>query len=71
MISRPAGSPQTPMSSSSGRGQHVQNAYIADLVPLVRRQSPSAGAYAGGFDGDIVDEWGRQSFPASDPPANW
>jgi hypothetical protein len=20
---------------------------------------------------DLVDEWGDQSFPASDPPANW
>jgi hypothetical protein len=20
---------------------------------------------------DIVDQWGLQSFPASDPPANW
>jgi len=20
---------------------------------------------------DIPDEWGRQSFPASDPPQNW
>lgn len=20
---------------------------------------------------DLVDEWGMQSFPASDPPANW
>jgi hypothetical protein len=22
------------------------------------------------FD-DLVDEWGIQSFPASDPPSNW
>ena len=20
---------------------------------------------------DMVDEWGMQSFPASDPPSNW
>ena len=23
------------------------------------------------FPQDIVEEWGLQSFPASDPPANW
>jgi len=26
-----------------------------------------------GFDRSdaMIDEWGRQSFPASDPPSNW
>ena len=23
------------------------------------------------FDDDIVEQWGLDSFPASDPPANW
>jgi hypothetical protein len=30
-----------------------------------RRAVPAAPAW------DVVEEWGLQSFPASDPPANW
>jgi hypothetical protein len=70
MIPRPAGSPRTPPPPSSERTQHVPTAYLVDLTPDVN-PSPSNASAHGGFDGDIVDEWGRQSFPASDPPANW
>ncbi len=37
-------------------------------VPVLRRPGP-AGHTAPADD--IVDEWGRQSFRASDLPANW
>jgi hypothetical protein len=42
-----------------------------------RRPSRSLGAAVTGVPRppapvtDIVEEWGRHSFPASDPPANW
>lgn len=53
-----------PGSPSSADGSPAQ---ALDEVPdeLVREKGRRFAAE------DIVDEWGRQSFPASDPPANW
>ncbi|MBN1092876.1 hypothetical protein JKP75_10080 [Blastococcus sp. TML/M2B] len=36
-------------------------AFTAPIAPAGREDRGS----------DVVEEWGLQSFPASDPPANW
>jgi hypothetical protein len=47
--------------------QHGATVDVLNRTPNGRRHAPATDD----FTGDIVDEWGRQSFPASDPPANW
>jgi hypothetical protein len=55
-------------------GQRLHAPPRQDLVPVFLTRPDTAlrvsVATAPDFD-DLVDEWGAQSFPASDPPANW
>jgi hypothetical protein len=44
----------------------VPRTTVGHLSAPVRSGSPAATGSS-----DIVQEWGEQSFPASDPPANW
>ena len=39
-------------------------AYAVPPIRVVRKPAPVDHM-------DIVEQWGHQSFPASDPPANW
>jgi hypothetical protein len=38
---------------------------------LYAEPAPTTQRRAADAEPDIVEEWGLQSFPASDPPANW
>jgi hypothetical protein len=44
---------------------------VVDPAPREAGRSPDIDDEFGAQGADIVDEWGRQSFPASDPPSNW
>jgi hypothetical protein len=49
-----------------------QHPVVIRAAPLTRSDTAPGVTAVGDRDfDDIVDEWGAQSFPASDPPSNW
>ena len=55
---------EAPLTTRVGAGRTVGPRLEAVLVRVGVRSAASPPT-------DIVDQWGEQSFPASDPPANW
>jgi hypothetical protein len=64
-LSTVAGNPRTTFYEAPLRAaDHESSLTSAEPGPATQRTATDAIP-------DIVEEWGRQSFPASDPPANW
>jgi hypothetical protein len=71
MIPPPADPPRSAVTPRLANEQHGPTAALHGPATDPPGRPLDTDAPDSGKAGDIVDEWGRQSFPASDPPANW